>query len=212
MNMKPALFAAGLAAMAGQTLAQSASVQLVADQTSVNGGETVEIEVRVTFSDGGAPSGVFGTSGLFGFAGTLEATGSAANDTTAATVVIDPSLDFGTIQQTSSAPSLITAGAGTGLSGGLTGSPATVLAFDATLGADASGSVDVTFEGAVVLVVGDDLVTFSTAQGPNQSPLSVTGVTITVGGAARLCADQNGDGVASPGDFNAWILNFNAGD
>ena len=28
----------------------------------------------------------------------------------------------------------------------------------------------------------------------------------------RLCADQNGDGTVTPGDFNAWILNFNSGD
>ncbi|MEL6795630.1 MAG: hypothetical protein AAFO89_02295 [Planctomycetota bacterium] len=28
----------------------------------------------------------------------------------------------------------------------------------------------------------------------------------------RLCADQNGDDLITPGDFNAWILNFNGGD
>ncbi len=28
----------------------------------------------------------------------------------------------------------------------------------------------------------------------------------------RLCADQNGDGVTTPADFNGWILNFNAGN
>jgi hypothetical protein len=27
-----------------------------------------------------------------------------------------------------------------------------------------------------------------------------------------LCADQNGDGLVTPADFNAWILNFNNGD
>lgn len=27
----------------------------------------------------------------------------------------------------------------------------------------------------------------------------------------RLCADQNGDGLVTPADFNAWILNFNQG-
>ncbi|MEO1585157.1 MAG: dockerin type I domain-containing protein, partial [Planctomycetota bacterium] len=26
---------------------------------------------------------------------------------------------------------------------------------------------------------------------------------------SRLCADQNGDGLVSPADFTAWILNFN---
>lgn len=30
--------------------------------------------------------------------------------------------------------------------------------------------------------------------------------------AARLCADQNGDGLVSPADFNTWILNFNGMD
>ncbi|MEL6796918.1 MAG: GC-type dockerin domain-anchored protein [Planctomycetota bacterium] len=28
----------------------------------------------------------------------------------------------------------------------------------------------------------------------------------------RLCANQNGDGQVTPGDFNAWIVNFNGGD
>ncbi len=28
----------------------------------------------------------------------------------------------------------------------------------------------------------------------------------------RLCADQNGDGLVSPADFNGWIVNFNARD
>ncbi|MEO0630921.1 MAG: GC-type dockerin domain-anchored protein, partial [Planctomycetota bacterium] len=28
----------------------------------------------------------------------------------------------------------------------------------------------------------------------------------------RLCSDQNGDGLVTPGDFNAWILNFNNND
>ncbi|MEL6797670.1 MAG: hypothetical protein AAFO89_12715, partial [Planctomycetota bacterium] len=35
---------------------------------------------------------------------------------------------------------------------------------------------------------------------------------LEVGGAARLCADQNGDGMINPGDFNAWVLNFNGGN
>lgn len=34
---------------------------------------------------------------------------------------------------------------------------------------------------------------------------------LELGAAGRLCADQNGDGLVSPADFNAWILNFNAG-
>lgn len=29
--------------------------------------------------------------------------------------------------------------------------------------------------------------------------------------AGRLCADQNGDGLVTPADFNGWILNFNQG-
>ncbi|MEO1717462.1 MAG: hypothetical protein AAFR76_10155 [Planctomycetota bacterium] len=35
---------------------------------------------------------------------------------------------------------------------------------------------------------------------------------LEVGGPARLCADQNGDGMINPGDFNAWVLNFNGGN
>ncbi len=32
------------------------------------------------------------------------------------------------------------------------------------------------------------------------------------GSGGRLCADQNGDGLVTPSDFNAWIINFNNGD
>ncbi len=32
------------------------------------------------------------------------------------------------------------------------------------------------------------------------------------GSAGRFCADQNGDDLVTPADFNAWILNFNMGD
>ena len=40
---------------------------------------------------------------------------------------------------------------------------------------------------------------------------------VTVGDVAdcpssRLCADQNGDGLVTPADFNGWILNFNQGN
>ncbi|MEL7485401.1 MAG: GC-type dockerin domain-anchored protein, partial [Planctomycetota bacterium] len=40
---------------------------------------------------------------------------------------------------------------------------------------------------------------------------------VTVGDTAdcpssRLCADQNEDGLVNPGDFNAWVLNFNNSD
>lgn len=35
---------------------------------------------------------------------------------------------------------------------------------------------------------------------------------LTVGGPARLCADQNNDGSVLPNDFSAWIGNFNSGN
>lgn len=28
--------------------------------------------------------------------------------------------------------------------------------------------------------------------------------------ASRLCADQNGDGLVTPADFSAWLVNYNA--
>ncbi len=34
----------------------------------------------------------------------------------------------------------------------------------------------------------------------------------TEGAPARLCADQNADGLVTPADFNGWIINFNNGD
>ncbi|MEO1717964.1 MAG: lamin tail domain-containing protein [Planctomycetota bacterium] len=48
------------------------------------------------------------------------------------------------------------------------------------------------------------------------SPGALTGVQIPdlsdCPATGRLCADQNGDGNVNPGDFNAWVINFNAGD
>ena len=32
-----------------------------------------------------------------------------------------------------------------------------------------------------------------------------------LGQGERFCADQNGDGLVSRADFNAWILNYNLG-
>ncbi|MEO1584160.1 MAG: hypothetical protein AAFR96_06265 [Planctomycetota bacterium] len=32
---------------------------------------------------------------------------------------------------------------------------------------------------------------------------------LEIGAAARLCADQNQDGLVTPSDFTAWVLNFN---
>ncbi len=202
---------ASLLLFAGHAAGQSASAALSASETTVAPGETVRVELLVTFDAGSVAPGPFGDSGLFGFAGTVEATGPAAADLNADAVAIDPRLGFATVGRTAAAPSVVTTGGGTGLSNAIAFSPATGFAFDLTIDPEASGSVDLAFDGAVVLVVGDDLVTFATTPGANQSTLSVSGVTLTVADD-RLCADQNGDGLVTPADFNGWILNFNAGD
>ncbi|MEO1717048.1 MAG: GC-type dockerin domain-anchored protein [Planctomycetota bacterium] len=42
--------------------------------------------------------------------------------------------------------------------------------------------------------------------------ISIIEIETEGGQPARLCADQNGDGAVTPGDFNAWVINFNNGD
>lgn len=203
------IIGASCVAFGGQALAQSATASLIASQTTASPGDTVSFTLRVAFDDGGAPAGQFGAPGLFGFGGSVSASGAAAGALAVDAVRIDTQLPFGATQTTGTAPQLVTAAAGSGIGAALVGPQADVVTFDAVVDGSAAGSIELSYQGSVVLVIGDDLLTLSTSPGVNQGLLSVTGATLQVG-TARLCADQNADGAITPADFNAWVLNFNA--
>lgn len=209
-----------MAAAAGLVLAmpaagQTATASLSAGATTVAPGSSVSVSLIVDFTVGSAGPGLFGPAGLYGFGGSVEASGAGAADAQASSVATAPGLALGaTSAAVGSGGPLATAAAGRLLAdGGISSSPQTVLTFDLNIdaGATAGDSVTIAYDGAVVLSLDDSLVTFSTTPGPNQQTLSVTPLVITIG-SDRLCADVNDNGVAEPGDFTAWVAAYNAGD
>jgi hypothetical protein len=194
--------------------AQSASVSLAASSTSPAPGDTITVTVEAQFNTAGAAAGLFGSAGLYGFGGEVAASGSASLGSVAAAPLLDPALGFAPVVELPvAADRYVLAAAGRGFAGGLPGPSQMLATFDVTID-PAAGDGDVlvlAFEGAVVLVLGDALVTYATDPGPNQQSLASTELVISVA-AGRLCADQNADGLVTPADFNAWIFNFNTGD
>ena len=191
--------------------AQSASVGLVASNDQPAPGETVTLTLSSDFTLNGAGPGVFGDAGLYGFGGTVVASGSA----TASVPVVNADLGFGL---TSSAPSsgpLVRAAAGRGLDGGLASSPVDLMTFDVTIASDAAAgsSVTITFDGAVVLALDSALVTYATDPGPNQQPLAPASVTLTITGGGCNDADiAEPFGVLDLADISAFVGGFTSMD
>ena len=198
LGKNAAIFAAaamtGVVATAG---AQSAAVELSASATSVQPGDTVTVELRLDYSTGASPSGVFGDAGLFGFGGEVSLSGDL--DATADSAILNPALTSGQTSMSAAAPALVRAAAGRLLmDGGLVQNPSILLSFDLTIDPAAiEGTLTLGYDGAVVLALGDELTTYATSPGANQSMLSVTTVDITIGSAC--VADVTTDG-ANPGD------------
>ena len=207
--MKPFVMIACVAGLAASANAQSASVRVESSAPSAAPGATVTISVIADFDTGGAAGGVFGSAGLYGFGGDSALSGSAASGASSANQDVNDMLTFGETSSVTAGD--VRAAGGRGFDGGLGGSSATLLTYDLTLAGDASGDVTVDYDGAVVLVQGDALVTYSTNPGANQQSLSVTPVTISVA-AGQPCGDQNGDGQFNGADFNAWLANFAGGN
>jgi hypothetical protein len=200
--------------LAAPAVAQSATASLTASSNTVAAGSSVTVSVVVDFTTGGAGSGSFGMAGLYGFGGDAVASGDAAADTSASSVSTAAFLPLGPLAVANVGSTSIATVAGGRLlaDGALTSSPQTVATFSVDIDAAASAgdTVTIDYDGAVVLALDNDLVTFATVPGANQQTLSTNALTLTIGGG-RLCADQNADGIVSPADFNAWILNFNQG-
>ena len=200
--------------MAAPAVAQSATASLTAPSSTVAAGSSITVSLVVDFSTGAAGSGVFGL-GLYGFGGDAVASGAAASSTSASNASTAAAFLLGPVGAANAgSANIATLAAGRLLAdGGLTSSPQTVATFsvDIDSGASAGDTVTIDFDGAVVLALDSDLVTFATSPGANQQTLSTNALTLTIGGG-RLCADQNGDGLVTPADFNGWILNFNQGN
>lgn len=185
-NLLPVVAAATAVPFAA---AQSATLALEAPATSVAPGGSVTVTATVTFDTGSASPGVFGSAGLYGFGGDVSASGSASGNVAGSTPAVSGQFTFGTVANVSAAPGVVRAAAGRGLAGGLSGGQTAVFSFDLAADVAASGEVTLDYAGAVVLVLDDSLVTFSTNPGPNQSSLTVTPLTLTVGSAG--CSDAD---------------------
>ncbi|MEM9167273.1 MAG: dockerin type I domain-containing protein [Planctomycetota bacterium] len=199
---------AGLVCAAGVS-AQSASVSLVADDTSVAPGSSVAVSVVVDYTVGGAGAGVFGPAGLYGFGGSAVASGSGVADASASSVSVSSLLPLGPVA-TAGVTNLATVAGGRLLTdGGLPGTSQIVATFDVDVDAGAAdgSTITIDYDGAVVLSLDNELTTYSTDPGANQMTLTTVSVTLTVGGG-RLCGDVNGDGNVSDSDFFAWVTAF----
>lgn len=212
---KIALTLAGAACLCGTALAQSATVSLSSSAgTTVSPGDTVTITVSADYDTAGAPGGTFGAAGFYGFGGDVAASGASAGDVSAASASTNAGLAFGPVASTSASPDLARAAAGRGLAGGLGDNPASMFSFDLTIDPGAAeGSVTLEYTGAVVLVLGDDLTTFSSNPGLNQSPLTSNSLTLTIMSSSMACslADITADGVcdvASGGEGAVTLSDF----
>lgn len=195
-----------LAVMTAPAAAQSASATL-SGPTSAAPGDTISVTLVIDHDTNGAGSGVFGASGLYGLGGSLLASGV---DASASAVEIDPAFTLGPVASVGTSPSLATVAGGRGLSGGLAATTFNVAALDLTIDpASSEASITIDFDGAVVLVEGDALVTFSTDPGLNQSFLTVNSLTIAL---TEPCpADVNGDGTTTADDITFVVSNLGAG-
>ena len=179
---------AALALAASLAAGQSASVTVSASQSSVAPGGSLSVSLQTTFDTGGASGGLFGDAGFYGFGGTVSAS---SESLSAGVPTLNGMLAFGPVAAGGSGASLATAAAGRGLAGGLIANPGDLVSFTVDVDAGATpGDVTLDFAGAVVLVQGDSLVTYSTDPGPNQQEaLTVNPVTITIGAGGCNDAD-----------------------
>ncbi len=171
--------------------AQSASVSASASSTNVAPGASVTITLSADWDAPGAVAGIFGAPGFYGFGGDVTVSGAAAAGASASVPVINASLTSGATASAGSSPDVARAAAGRGLLGGLSADPVDLLTLNLTIdsGAALGQTVTVDFAGAVVLNLGDSLVTFSTDPGANQQALSTSSVTLTVGAGGCNPAD-----------------------
>ncbi|MEL7473410.1 MAG: hypothetical protein AAGK04_08835, partial [Planctomycetota bacterium] len=196
MLKRIALTAAIVGVSTGLAAAQTAMVDVTAPSTSAMPGDVLTITVAADYDTAGAPGGVFGAAGFYGFGGNMTVSGPSAADVTASAPALNAMLTFGPTTDLAVGPDLLRAGAGRGLLGGLGDDPATMLTFTLTIDpAAADGSVTLDFDGAVVLVLGDALTSFATAPGVNQSTLTTNALTINIS-SSNACdfADITADG------------------
>ncbi|USN98656.1 MAG: hypothetical protein H6810_10885 [Phycisphaeraceae bacterium] len=223
----------------GASAAQSASVTVSSSAATVAPGGTVTITVLSDYDTAGAGGGLFGAAGFYGFGGNVTMSGDAV--VSATVPAVNASLTFGAVATNTASPDLVRAAAGRGFDGGLSNNPAMMMTFDVTAdaGAVAGQSITLDYAGAVVLVLGSSLATYSTSPGLNQGSLTTTSVTVTIGAGGCNPADiaepyglldladitgfisafttQNplgdidGNGLFDLTDINLFVTNFLAG-
>jgi len=201
-----------LACSAGLAAAQSASYSLSASSTTVSAGDSVTVTLSADPDTGGAGSGVFGPAGLYGFGGNIVVGGDRAADVTASGATILADLPSGDTVSTNGVAAVRAAG-GRGLADALPAQATDLLSFTLDIDAGAAdGTFTVAFDGAVVLVEGDALETYSTAPGANQNSLGGMALEITIGSGGCNAADLAEPlGVLDLADIDGFILAFGTG-
>jgi hypothetical protein len=189
---------------------QSASVTVSASASSVAPGGSFTVSLQTSFDTAGAGGGLFGAAGFYGFGGSVTGSGDPAPSLTGGVPTLNGQLAFGPVAAGGAGATLATGGAGRGLSGGIAGDPGDLMTFTVDVAGDAAaGDVTLDFDGAVVLVLDNALVTFSTNPGPNQQSLTTTSVTVTVGAGGCNDADlAEPFGILDLNDISAFVSAF----
>ncbi|MEM1186768.1 MAG: GC-type dockerin domain-anchored protein [Planctomycetota bacterium] len=173
----------------------------------------VSVTVSVDSDTGAASAGVFGPAGFYGFGGEIIVSGPQGPEVSGSTATLIADLPSGQAIGTNVGSAAVRAGAGRGLLDALLATTTDVLSIDLQIDPAApEGEFSLDFEGVVVLVEGDALVSYATSPGINQNGLGVSTLTITIGesgcNAADLAAPFN---VLDLGDVDAFIPAFIAG-
>ncbi|MEL6329767.1 MAG: hypothetical protein AAFR38_08905 [Planctomycetota bacterium] len=173
-----------LAATAGLASAQSASVQLMPASPTAAPGETVSVEILVSYDAGGASGGIFG-GGLYGFGVDVS---SGSSDGALANPGVSDSLLAGSTTQLT--PSDLRIGGTVGLMPPVIEMPPfSVASFDVQVGAGAAigSTISLSATGGVIVAVASDLAVFSSNPGPGQSQLAPIAASIMVEEANPGC-------------------------
>lgn len=182
-TMRKIVTASAMMASAGIALGQSATVVITSDAPGnvVAPGGTATITVSAEFLGGGP--GLFGPAGLFGFGGdaVIEGAGTGANP------VLNGDLTFGMTLGSTTANGISRIGAGRGEAPALVGPSAALFSFVVDVPADSApgSTIQIAYDGAVVLDTDGTLMVFSNDGGAN--PLAITGLTLEVGIPSNGC-------------------------
>lgn len=189
-----------LTAGASAAGAQSASVQFLSPAQTVAPGAAFPVDLTASYVTGAAQAGFFGAPGFYGFGGDIVVDSGPAGSVQVISTEINPDLFSGQFLEFGNPPLLFRSAAGRGLESALDEIASPAVAFELFVQPGTpDGPLTLRFDGTVVLSLGDDLVTYSTMPGVNQSTLDDITFTIEIVTPPPCVADLTTTGATLAG-------------